>query len=228
MGVELTQPIITPAVMENNFTNEGGVDQTFRLLKNIMGLWLIQCCRRDWKRQEQRWSYQELTRAAELSPPFQSILDPDHSQLLNPLNMPEAITSLCRVSDQPVPLDPGALVRCCLESLALKYRWVLDRLESVTDAAIEEIHVVGGGSKNHLLCQFTADACNRQVIAGPVEATVIGNVLVQARTHGSLGSMQELRDVVRRSFPLKTYEPRSGVAWEEAYVRLQDLMEHSA
>ena len=228
MGVELTQPIMTLDVMENNFTNEGGVDQTFRLLKNIMGLWLIQCCRRDWKRQEQHWSYQKLTRAAELSPPFQSILDPDHSQLLNPLNMPEAITSLCRVCEQPVPADPGALVRCCLESLALKYRWVLDRLESVTGAAIEAIHVVGGGSKNHLLCQLTADACNRQVIAGPVEATVIGNVLVQARTHGSLGSIHELRDVVQRSFPLKTYDPRSGGAWEEAYVRFQDLMEHPA
>lgn len=224
MGMELPAPLLTPATRKYNFTNEGGVGGTIRLLKNIMGLWLVQECRRVWERQGRSYGYEELARLAESAPPFVSLVDPDDTSFLLPPSMPVALGEFCRRTNQPVPQEPGAVVRCALESLALRYRWVLERLEELTGQKIEVIHVVGGGSQNALLCQFTADACHRPVLAGPVEATAIGNVLVQAIGLGVLGSLADARAVVLRSFPVQTYEPRQPAAWDEAYARFLKLL----
>jgi rhamnulokinase len=219
MGVELPGPLLTDAARDFNFTNEGGVGGTIRLLKNIMGLWLVQECRRAWERQGRSHSYEELARLAEAAPPFVSLVDPDDSSFILPANMPAALGEFCRRTGQPVPQEPGAVVRCALESLALRYRWVMERLEELTGGKLEVIHIVGGGSQNELLCQLTADACDRPVVAGPVEATAIGNVLVQALGLGVLGSLAEGREVVRRSFSVRTFTPRGSDRWQEPYQR---------
>ncbi|GIW81723.1 MAG: L-fuculose kinase [Gemmatales bacterium] len=224
MGVEIPQPIINEKTLAFNFTNEGGVGGTIRLLKNIMGLWLVQECRRIWEKQGQSYEYAQLARLAEEAPPFASIVNPDDESFLLPADMPAALAEFCRRTNQPVPQSPGEFVRCALESLALRYRWVLQRLEELTEHKIEAIHIVGGGSQNDLLCQLTADACNRPVFAGPVEATAIGNLLVQAMGLGLLQSLADAREVVRRSFALKTYEPRDSNRWDEHYERFCRLL----
>jgi rhamnulokinase len=224
MGVELPVPLVNDKALEVNFTNEGGVGGTIRLLKNVMGLWLVQECRRAWERAGTAHGYDELTRLAEAAPPFVSLLNPDDASFILPPNMPAAMADFCRRTGQPAPHEHGAVVRCALESLALRYRWVLEQLEELTGRRLDVIHVVGGGSQNGLLCQFTADCCNRLVLAGPVEATAIGNVLVQAVGLGILGSLAEAREVVRRSFDVKTYEPRHAEAWQEAYGRFLKLI----
>ncbi len=225
MGVELNEPLLTEQALAYNFTNEGGVGGTVRFLKNIMGLWLVQECRRIWEREGASLSYEYLCRLAEQAPPFVSLMDPDDASFVLPPNMPAALADFCRRSGQPAPDDAGATVRCALESLALCYRRVLERLEELTGKRIDVIHIIGGGSQNVLLNQFTADACNRPVLAGPVEATAIGNVLVQAIGLGLLGSLADAREVVRRSFEVRTYEPRSPEAWEEPYARFQKLVQ---
>jgi rhamnulokinase len=219
MGVELRQPLVTDAALKANFTNEGGVGGTTRLLKNIMGLWLVQECRRAWQRAGTTYSYDDLTRQAEAAPPFASVVDPDDPSFILPANMPAALADFCRRSGQPAPDGVGGTVRCALESLALCYRWVLDRLEELTGRRAEVIHIVGGGSQNALLNQFTADACDRPVLAGPVEATAIGNVLTQALGLGVLGSLADAREVVRRSFEVRTFTPRRPDAWQAPYER---------
>jgi rhamnulokinase len=219
MGVELNQPLVSEAALEANFTNEGGVGGTTRFLKNIMGLWLVQECRRAWERAGNRQSYEELMRQAETATPFASLVDPNDPSFILPTNMPAALADFCRRTGQPAPDGIGATVRCALESLALCYRWVLERLEAMTGQRAEVIHIVGGGSQNALLNQFTADACNRPVVAGPVEATAIGNVLVQALGAGVLGSLADAREVVRRSFEVRTFSPRQPEAWNEPYQR---------
>ena len=217
MGAELDAPLINDKALQYNFTNEGGVGGTVRFLKNIMGLWLVQECRRAWERAGTSHGYQELARLAESAPPFVSLVDPDHASFILPASMPQAIADFCKRTAQPAPREPGAVIRCALESLALRYRWVLERLEELLGRRLEVIHVVGGGSQNELLCQFTADACNRRVLAGPVEATAIGNLLVQAVGSRVLGSLADGREVVRRSFELRPYEPRNSQAWDEPY-----------
>jgi rhamnulokinase len=224
MGVELPQPLLTDTALKYNFTNEGGVGGTIRFLKNVAGLWLVQECRRAWERAGKSWSYDQLTRLAESAPAFVSLVDPDDASFMLPASMPEALAAYCRKTGQPAPQEPGAFIRCALESLALRYRWVLERLEELTGRRLETIHVVGGGSQNALLCQFTADCCQRPVLAGPVEATAIGNVLVQAIGARVLGNLAEAREVVRRSFPVQTYEPRSPGDWEEPYRRFLGLL----
>jgi rhamnulokinase len=219
MGVELDAPLINEKALQYNFTNEGGVGGTTRFLKNIMGLWLVQECRRAWERAGKSHSYEELARLAGTAPPFISLVDPDHASFILPSSMPQTIADYCKRTGQPAPAEPGPVVRCALESLALRYRWVLERLEELLGRHQEVIHVVGGGSQNELLCQFTADACNRPVLAGPVEATAIGNLLVQAVGLRLLGSLVDAREVVRRSFELRTYEPRNSQAWDEPYAR---------
>src|SRR5262249_26877967 len=204
---------------EYNFTNEGGVSGTIRFLKNIMGLWLVQECRRTWEREAKTYSYEDLARLAEAAPPFVSLVNPDDPAFILPDHMPRALADFCRKTSQPNPVEPGAVVRCALESLALRYRWVLERLEELLGRRLESIHVVGGGCQNTLLCQFTADACNRPVLAGPVEATAIGNLLVQAVGLGIVSSLTEAREVVRNSFEVRTYAPRDAVRWEEPYQR---------
>jgi rhamnulokinase len=221
MGVELNLPLVGEAALEANFTNEGGAGGTTRFLKNIMGLWLVQECRRAWERAGQSYGYDELMRQAEAAKPFASLVNPNDSSFILPANMPAAMADYCRRSGQPAPDGVGGTVRCALESLALCYRWVLERLEALTGRRAEVIHIVGGGSQNELLNQFTADACDRPVLAGPVEATAIGNVLVQAMGAGVLGSLSDAREVVRRSFEVRTFTPQRPEAWQEPYERFR-------
>jgi rhamnulokinase len=224
LGVEVGRPVITAETQRYNFTNEGGVAGTTRLLKNIMGLWLVQESRRTWARAGNEMSYEQLMAMAMSSAPFGALVDPDDASFLSHGDMPSRIAAFCKKTGQTPPDGEGAVVRTCLESLALKYRWAVERLESILGTKIKTIHVVGGGSKNTLLCQFTADACGRPVHGGPVEATAIGNILMQALGRGRLGSIQELRQVVARSFPVTVYEPRNARAWDDAAGRFEELV----
>jgi rhamnulokinase len=223
MGVELAAPLLTESALGYNFTNEGGYGGTVRFLKNIMGLWLVQECRRAWERAGTSHTYEQLMRLAEMAPPFLSLVNPNDECFILPTAMPAALADYCHRTGQPVPADVAATVRCALESLALAYRQVLDRLEELSGKRLETIHIVGGGSQNTLLCQLTADACNRPVLAGPVEATAIGNVLVQAIGLGLLGSLADGREVVRRSFEVQEYTPKQPDAWQGPYARFQKL-----
>ncbi len=225
MGVEVPRPIINDKCLALNFTNEGGIGGTTRLLKNIAGLWLVQECRRVWNQSGKNLSWDDLTRLASSAKPLISIIDPDHAAFLAPANMPEEIRGYCRRTGQPVPSDEGSIIRCALESLALRYRQVLGWLEELVGTRIETMHVVGGGTQNRELCQATADACGRVVLAGPVEATAIGNLLVQAIAAGELSSIEDARAVVRASFPPDRYEPQNTIAWNEAYGRFQQLVQ---
>ena len=230
VGVELPGPAIAPEGMQANFTNEGGFGGTTRFLKNVMGLWILQECRRSWAREGRDYSYEELTRLAEAVPAAGSLLDPDHPTFLPPGDMPGRIRRFCRETGQSPPEEPGEVVRCVLESLALKYRWVLERAEEITGRRAEVVHVVGGGVRNTLLCQLTADATRRPVRAGPVEATALGNLMVQAYARGYLGSLEEIRVAVRGSSEeVHDYQPKgSANEWEEAYERLQRVMDAAA
>jgi rhamnulokinase len=224
VGIEVREPIITPASLAANVTNEGGVAGTFRFLKNVAGLWLVQECRRAWAQHGEEYSYDDLTRMAEAAPPFSAFIDSDDPSFLSPADMPRAIADYCLRNGQTPPEGRGAIVRCALESLALKCRWVLDRIEEMRGRRIRVVHIVGGGSRSRALCQFTADASGRPVVAGPAEATATGNILVQAMALGHLSSLAEARALVRRSFDLPTYEPRHTAAWDEAYGRFLSLL----
>lgn len=210
MGAEVPQPVITPLCREYNFTNEGGVGGTTRLLKNIAGLWLIQECRRIWNLQGHHYGWDRLVEMAEHAEPLRSVIDPNDSSFVAPADMPAAIADFCRRTGQPVPETEGAVVRCALESLAVCYRRVLGWLEELVGHRLNTIHIVGGGVQNRLLCQMAADACGRTVVAGPVEATALGNVLMQAIACGDLPSIAAAREVVERSFPVERYEPGGG------------------
>jgi len=230
VGVELPKPAIAPEGMHANFTNEGGFGGTTRFLKNVMGLWLLQECRRTWAREGREYSYEGLTRLAQAVPAAGPLLDPDHPAFLPPGDMPGRIRRFCRETHQSPPEEPGDVVRCVLESLALKYRWVLERAEEITGRRAEVIHVVGGGVQNTLLCQLTADATRRPVRAGPVEATALGNLMVQAYARGYLGSLEEIRAAVRgSSVEVHDYRPTgSADEWDEAYERLRRIMDATA
>lgn len=207
MGVEVQQAVLTPRALELNMTNEGGVDGTARLLKNIMGLWLVQQCKRSFDAAGRNYDYGQLAGLAAKAKPHRSSLNLNDPRFLNPPDMPKAIQEFCRESKQPVPKTAGELVRCCYESLALKYREVLGSLESLTSEKIKVIHIVGGGSQNKFLSQLAADACQRPVITGPVEATAMGNLLTQIRADGELASLAEMREIVRASSLVQRYEP---------------------
>jgi rhamnulokinase len=223
MGAEIPQPVINQQCLELNFTNEGGVGGTTRLLKNIAGLWLVQQCRHAWNHAGANYGWDDLNRLAATAPPLQSLVDPDDQHFLAPSDMPEAIRSYCRRTGQTVPSDHGSIIRCALESLALRYRMVFGWLEQLVGGRIDIIHVVGGGAQNRQLCQATADACQRQVIAGPIEATALGNLLVQAIAAGDIGSIAEAREVVRRSFDIESYEPQNADVWDAAFLRFEKL-----
>jgi rhamnulokinase len=223
LGVEVPHPVINEATLRSNFTNEGGVVGTTRLLKNIMGLWLIQECRRTWARAGNEFSYDELIARARAARPFATLVEPDDASFLAPGDMPARIAAFATRTGQPIPGDEGAFVRCALESLALKYRWTIRRLEAILGTTIRTVHVVGGGSRNALLCQFTADACGIPVHAGPVEATAAGNVLLQALARGKIGTLADARAIVGASFPVDVYEPRDVAAWDDAYARFETL-----
>ena len=219
MGVELPAPLITDACRQLNFTNEIGHGGSVRLLKNISGLWLVQECRRAWAAAGQGMDYATLTRLAAASPPFVSLIDPTDARFLAPANMPDVISAFCRETGQPVPSSPGAFVRCALESLSLLYRRTLDQIHQLIDWKIERLHVVGGGSRNELLNQFTANALQIPVHAGPVEATAAGNVLVQAIALRHLPSLGAAREVVRDSTSVSVIQPRDAATWNEAFRR---------
>jgi rhamnulokinase len=212
-GLESAAPIINDQLARWNFTNESGVAGTTRVLKNITGLWVVQQCHRAWRTQGHNCDWDSLIGLAGQAKPFASIIDTDDARLAECGNMPEQIALLCRESHQPVPTNPGAFVRCALESLAIKYRCILEQLEHLAGAPMSCIHVVGGGVQNRLLCQMTADACQRPLLAGPVEATALGNVLMQAVAAGELANVAEARDVARLSSSPIEYQPRSDDGW---------------
>ena len=221
MGVEVKRASLTKRTEELNLTNEGGLDGTYRLLKNIMGLWLVQQCKRSFDAQGKSYDYAQLASLAVKAAPLRSILNLDDPRFLNPPDMPKAIQDFCRETRQPVPRTEGELVRCAYESLALKYSQVVRWLEELGGSSIEVIHIVGGGSKSEILNQFTADVCQRPVVTGPVEATAMGNLLVQVRASGELSSLAEMREVVRKSSDVKTYLPRKTTDWQQAASRLK-------
>ena len=225
LGVEVQNAVLTPGVLARNLTNEGGIDGTYRLLKNIMGLWLVQQCKRAFEAEGKIYDYSEIVQIADAAPAFRSLIDPDDPRFLSPPDMPAAIREYCRETSQPIPDTDGALVRCCFESLALMYGTVIRWIEELTGTPIEVIHIVGGGSRNALLNQFTADASGRVVFAGPVEATVFGNVLMQARARGEIGSLDEMRGVVRASGGVTQFDPKNESAWSEPRARFERIIE---
>lgn len=225
IGVETPRPYINEAARAYNFTNEAGYGGTTRLLKNIVGLWLLQESRRDWIRQGQKTvSFDDLDRQAEESEPFRSLINPNDPSFLKPDDMPAKITAYCRATGQPEPLTPGQVTRCIFESLALSYRQMLNQLEELTGEPITRLHIVGGGTKSPVLNQYAANATGRTVLTGPVEATACGNILIQALTLGHLGSLEELRRVVRDSFPIQEYRPAAAGAWDQAFTRFSSLI----
>jgi rhamnulokinase len=223
LGTEVAQPVITTQALDANFTNEGGVCGTTRLLKNIGGLWLLQGCRRQWITEGRHYEYGELMElAADERFAFQSLFDPDDPSFLHPDSMPAAIAAYCRRTGQPEPDGPAAFTRAILESLAFKYRFVLDALEALTGTPITEVQIVGGGSRNRLLNQFTGDATGRAVIAGPVEATALGNIAMQMLATGAVGNVADARRIIEHSFPVDRFEPVAADRWNAHYPRFKD------
>jgi rhamnulokinase len=221
LGTELDSPVITPDALRMNFTNEGGVNGTARLLKNVMGLWMLQGCHQSWRAQGLSLDYRELIELAAPEASFRTLVNPDDESFLRPSDMLSAISQFCTRTHQPVPQEPGAFVRAVLESLAFKYRLVLRDLEQVGGKRIGQIRIIGGGSKNRLLNQLTADATGRTVLSGPAEATALGNVAIQILATGGASSLQEVRAIVDRSFPTETFEPRETGLWDQHAERFE-------
>ncbi|HIS03537.1 MAG TPA: rhamnulokinase [Candidatus Pullichristensenella avicola] len=220
LGAEIRTPLCEPGVMNANYTNEGGIDGTIRLLKNIMGLWIVQECKREWDRRADAVSFSQIVEMAEKAEPFIAFLDVDDPCFLAPNDMPARIQAYCRRTGQRAPQSRGEIARVIYESLALKYRWAIERLENdMLKKRVNVLHIVGGGSKNEMLNQFTADAIERPVIAGPDEGTVIGNLLVQAMGVGAIADVRQLRRVVENSFPTRRFEPQNAAAWDAAYAK---------
>lgn len=216
-GTELADVNLSPEGAELQYTNEGGVENTIRYLTNIMGLWLIQESRRTWLKQGQTVSYNDLEHAALAATPFQNYIDPDNALFAPPGDMPKRVQDFCRETGQTVPETQGDVMRCIYQSLALKYRYSFDKLKTLTGKDFSRIHIVGGGTKDPLLCQMTADACNVPVLAGPIEATALGNVAVQLMAAGALPNIKQARSVIFDSFDLKEYQPKEHALWEEKY-----------
>ena len=222
LGLEIKTPIVNELALKYNFTNEGGVARTYRFLKNIAGLWFLQECRRIWSREDRReLSHQDLIKAAAAARPFAAFINPDHPSFLNPSHMPAAILDFCRQTRQALPESRGAMIRSVLESLALKYRLVRQQLEAVSGKRIEKLYVVGGGARNDLLNQFTANALGIPVLAGPSEATALGNLMVQALALKILPDLKTARSLIRKSFPLKIFEPKDHAQWQDAFGKFE-------
>ena len=217
IGVEVPAAIINDETYKYGFTNEGGVENTIRLLKNIMGLWLVQQCRHQWKRGGVDLSYSELTAMAEKAEPFIAYLNPNHGDFLSPGDMPARINEYLSSTGQVEVSNKGQLIRVVLENLTFNYRWVLERIEEIIRKRIDVMHIVGGGIQNELLCQFAADAIGRKVITGPVEATASGNIMMQAIALGQMSSLAEGRVMIRNSFSLKEYLPTDSELWDRKY-----------
>ena len=214
VGAELDGALVTEACRARNFTNEGGIGGTTRLLKNVCGLWLVQQCRASWMRSGQEWSWDQLTQLAAEAPALATLVDPNDPSLVAPADMPEAIRTLARAAGEPVPESTGAVVRTALESVAAAIARTLDELDGLLGRRVGRVHVVGGGVKNRLLCQWIADATDRPVLAGPVEATAIGNLLVQLSSREGAVDLRAVRAVVRDTFEIVRYEPRDAARWK--------------
>ncbi len=225
LGVESAAPVINDDTFKLNYTNEGGFNRTIRLLKNIMGLWIYQECKRTWERAGEVMSFDELEEGAAKSEPFMALIDPDDGSFYSPGGMPEKIREYCRKTGQAVPETKPQIVRCIMESLALKYRMALEGLEKIVGYPLPRLHIVGGGCKNTMLSQFTANAIARPVIAGPVEATAIGNLTAQLIALGEVKDLPEGRTMIRNSFRLTEYVPEEIGAWDEAYERLIKIID---
>jgi len=217
MGIESRQPIVSAQTQQLNFTNEGGVDGTTRFLKNIMGMWLIQEVQRVWEGEGTKYSWTEIVDLARKSEPFKFLINPDDPMFLNPRDMVQSIRDFCYQTAQGTPQNHGETIRCIYDSLALKYRYTLEQIGDVSDQLIEVIHIIGGGANNHFLNQLTADATGMPVIAGPTEATAIGNILIQAKALGYVGSLSEIRRIIANSFDLVHFVPSDELDWDEAY-----------
>jgi rhamnulokinase len=227
VGIEASEPIISVKSREHNFTNEVGYGGTIRFLKNVAGLWIVQECRREWARAGKEYTYDELTKMAEKAQPLKSLIDPRDPRFLKPNEMPGKIAAYCHETNQIPPETPGETIRCVLESLALSYCNVLQEIHDVTGRKVRNLHIVGGGSKNELLNQLSANAAHVTVLAGPSEATAIGNILIQAIALQHLRSLDDVRRVVRQSFLVKKYVGKEESTWREAYERFQELMARS-
>ena len=225
LGLEIQEPIISDASFAANLTNEGGVEGTFRFLVNVMGLWLVQQCRATWAAGGNDLGYGQLTDEARAAPPFVSLIDPDDDLFFAPGDMPARIREYCRASGQPVPESVGAVLRCVNESLALKYRYTLDRLTAVSEQPVAQLHIMGGGSQNDLLNQMTADATGLPVVAGPVEATALGNAIVQFIALGEIANVAEARNILASTLGSVTFEPDDDERWQDAFLRFGDLLD---
>ena len=223
LGIESPVSVVTEKTLEMNFTNEGGVDGTTRLLKNIMGMWLIQECKRIWDSYSVM-GWNEIVALSNHATPFKSLINPDNPMFLNPGNMPKAIQEFCERTNQPVPQTKGEIARCIYDSLVLKYKYTIKQIESVTGKQIEKLHIIGGGAHNNMMNQLTADAIGIPVFAGPTEATAIGNILLQAKALGKVKSLAEIREIVRNSFEVTEYTPSPKQDWEAAFGKFEKLM----
>jgi rhamnulokinase len=224
IGVELEEPIINENVLKYNFTNEGGINGTIRFLKNITGLWLVQECKRLWDKSGLNLSWDDITKQAKNAQEFQNFIDPMDDSFMNPPNMVDAIKSYCRSHDQAPPESVGQISRAIFESLAFKYKQVMENLEDLIDKKIKILHIIGGGSQNELLNQFTANVLNIPVVSGPIEATAIGNILIQALALNRIQDVNELRQIVQKSFPIKQFTPKENQKWENAYKRYIEIL----
>lgn len=222
LGIESPVPLVSEQTLKMNFTNEGGVNGTTRFLKNIMGMWLIQECKRIWD-EESPMEWPEIVDLSKVAEPFKSLINPDDSVFLNPGNMPLAIQEYCKNTNQPVPESKGEIARCIYDSLVLKYKFTIKQIESVTGKKIEKLHIIGGGAHNKMMNQLTADAIGIPVFAGPTEATAIGNIMMQAKAAGAVDSLGEIRKIVRNSFEVTAYQPLPKLDWKEAYQRFVEL-----
>lgn len=224
LGIETSTPIINQQSLAMNFTNEGGFDGSIRFLKNITGLWIVQECKRYWQSKGENYSYDDLTDLAKAVPGHQSYIDPEWPEFLKPGNMPEKIQRFCASTNQPIPEDHGAMIRCVLESLSMKYREEFDSLETVTNQHIQQLNIVGGGSQNTLLNQCTANALNRKVVAGPVEATAFGNILGQLIALRKIDTIDRAKEIVSNSCTVTTYQPQNSDEWQNAYCHYRKLI----
>ncbi len=218
MGIEVKDAIINDETYALNFTNEGGIEGTTRFLKNITGMWLLEQCLKEWKKEGITYAYEKLVHMAESAPAFQSLIDSDHPSFANPVSMTKAIVDYCTSSGQTAPSTHAEFVRCIFESLSLRYKYVLGKFINLAPFAIEKLHVIGGGSKNPLLNQWTANAIGIPVLAGPSEATSIGNIMIQARAAGCVDSLSEMRKIIRESIQIEEFLPENTSEWEEAYL----------
>ena len=223
MGIESKEPVITPETFELNYTNEGGVEGTTRFLKNICGMWILEQCRKEWALSGKDYSYPEIVDMAMGAEPFQAFIQPDDPSFANPPSMLEAINAFCERNGQPCPKNDAQVVRLIFESLALRYRQVLEDLDRIASHPIDRLHIIGGGSKNRLLNQLTANAIGRKVIAGPSEATAVGNVMIQAMAAGVVSSLQEMRRIIHASIETEEFNPQAVEEWEVAYQRFVTL-----